>query len=120
MQVICAIFAVTPFCAAATGELTDPTRPPDYQAAQPAAVAIPTEVMDFRLSAIRIGPDTRWAIINGKRLTRGDEIGPATVVAIQHTSVTLDYKGRRLSLTLFAGRVKHPATGRDGRTGSGL
>ena len=107
-------------CLAGAGELADPTRPPDYQAAQPAAVAIPTEVMDFRLSAIRVGPHTRWAIINGKRLTAGAQIGPATVVAIQRASVTLDYKGRRLSLTLFAGDVKQPATGRDGKTGSGL
>lgn len=95
---------------AAANNLVDPTRPPDYAAAQQRRVVeIPQQVRDFRLNAVKFSGASRWAIINGNRVAPGEQIGPATVVDIQPASVVLDYEGERLTLNLLEHTVKNPA-----------
>ncbi len=48
------------------------------------AVSLP----DLRVTAVLLG-ETPWAIINGKAVRVNDEIGPARVVAIEHSGVVL-------------------------------
>ena len=52
-------------CCAAAQALQDPTRPPDY-APEAAPVVIPKEVLDWTLTAIKIAPHSRSAILNGE------------------------------------------------------
>jgi len=43
------------------------------------------------------------ALINDQMVGVGDRVGTATVVAIERTSVTLEYQGRQIKLTLSKG-----------------
>lgn len=91
--------------AAAAAGLADPTRPPDY-AALPQPVEVPREVMDWQVSAIKITPDSRIAILNDQRVVAGDAVGPARVLAIEPGAVVLDYEGRELRVPLLRKNVK--------------
>lgn len=82
--------------------LPDPTRPADYSVARIVTQELPRQRAEFSLNAIRISASDRSAVINGKLVRVGDEIGTATVREISITEVTLDYERKLLSIPLYA------------------
>jgi hypothetical protein len=98
------LLAALPVTAAT--DLPDPTRP-----AQTAAhVSQPEETADtgYRLSAIRIGADTRIAIISGETVRIGDHLGGARVARIEADGVVLEADEREIQVPLFGAAVKKP------------
>lgn len=107
--IFCVLFALYQGSVSAMAELPDPTKPADYFIA-PEIIEVnelPDELVDWNLSAIRINDknDDRSAIINGRLVRAGDEIGSARVLEIRSTSVMLDYKDRHVVVRLFSNIV---------------
>ena len=79
--------------------LRDPTRP--YAAAP---VAEPTEarakVTRFSVTAILVSQKRRVAIVNGKRVSEGDQVDGATVVKILADRLRLDLDGKEFTTRL--------------------
>jgi MSHA biogenesis protein MshK len=88
-------------------DLADPTRPPDsLRAVAPPASEEPGAL---RLRSILVSPERRVAVISGRRVQVGDRIGGADVVSISSTTVQLRGPGGRVTLSLWAGRVRRPS-----------
>ena len=94
-------------------ELIDPTRPIFLRAN---GVEETTDVLamirnvvpaSFDLSFIRAGR-TPIAVINSERVTIGEVIGGATVIAIDRASVTLDVNGNERRISLYDNEIKTP------------
>lgn len=89
--------------------LSDPTRPFDYvpvidKAEEP--VVLPREQVQWNLSAIRIGKDSRFAIINGQMVRPGEQIESAKLLAINPSEVVLEYDNQSVIVTLLDRAVK--------------
>ena len=94
--------------AQAATTLPDPTRPADYLVT-PAFVEVeelPGELVDWSVTAIRISSKDRSAIVNGRLVRVGDEIGPARVLEINPVSIVLDYDNKHVNVKLFSDRIK--------------
>lgn len=81
--------------------LIDPTRPPGYQA--PVSTPSPQshtveKAIKWRLDTTLVSPYQSVAMINGKRVTIGDDVDGATVMQIDHQSVVLSLKGKTMVL----------------------
>lgn len=76
--------------------LPDPTRP----SGAADSGAVPTQ-QGFVLQGTTVSARQRVAVINGQRLTVGERINGATVVAIQPFQVTLQRAGRDITLRLL-------------------
>jgi len=81
--------------------LPDPTRPAAFQATT-VIQELPAELIDWRVTAIRISERDRSAIVNGRIVRTGETLGPATIVEIQPAQVLLDYDNKRLAVKLFS------------------
>ena len=98
-----------PLMAMSNEELPDPTRPATFVD----VVAEPVffeeiqvkEKINWKLSAIRISADDRSAIVNGKLVRVGDDIGPAKILEINPLSVVIDHDERKLIVRLFNNQV---------------
>ena len=90
-------------CAAARGApFADPTRPPG----QVDAVDGGTESA-IRVESILIAPDRRIAVVNGREVTVGSEVGGGRVVRIKETEVVVrGTDGSEETLKLFAPLVR--------------
>lgn len=82
----------------------DPTRPPTQaeieawlRGGQVESSAAPTV---FELQSVLLSSQRRIAIINGQRVSVGDEIDGALVRAIDAGRVVLDHQGESLSLSI--------------------
>ena len=99
LLLISVIFAGSGF--AADVKLQDPTKPPGF--------AIPKSgkkvQTNFRLSEIRIANDERQAVINGKRLTKGNTIAGYRLKKIEVGYVILANDKGTLRLNLISSRV---------------
>ena len=60
----------------------------------------------WKLSATRITPAKRLAIINGQQVAEGDLIGTARVLRVSHAQVKLDAQGETVTLRLLQSEVK--------------
>jgi hypothetical protein len=80
--------------------LPDPTRPAAFQTAT-VIQDLPAELIDWKVSAIRISASDRSAIVNGRIVRTGETIGPARILEILPTQVVLDYDNRRVAVKLF-------------------
>jgi len=97
-------------------ELVDPTRPLFVSAA-----AMPegsTAVMNmirnvlptsWDVSFIRAGASP-MAVVNSERVTIGDSIGGASVVAIDRSSVTLSINGEERRISMYGEGIKTPVS----------
>jgi len=98
-----------PVFAAANTDLPDPTRPADFIAENTEPVFIEeidtTEKINWKVTAIRISEKDRSAIVNGKLVRAGDDVGPAKILEINPLSVVIDYEKRKLILRLFNNQV---------------
>lgn len=86
--------------------LTDPTRPVDYLPASARAQPLPEELIDWRLTAVRIGATDRSAVLNGKVVRAGDSVGRARVLEINPGIVTVEFDRRQVEVRLHAAGVK--------------
>ena len=88
--------------------LPDPTRPANYFTRTIIDEDLPQQVTNWKLTAIQISDKGRTAIVNGRMVKAGDEIGNVTVLEITPKSVVLDYDGKQLVVSLVPYTVKKP------------
>lgn len=84
----------------AVESLPDPTRPPQFQMA-PVVQALPVELVNWKVTAIRISASDRSAIINGAIVRTGDMLGSATIREILPDQVVLDHDNKQVTVRLF-------------------
>ncbi len=98
-----------PIIVMANTELPDPTRPATYMVEDSEPVFFEEinfkEKINWKLSAIKISADDRTAILNGKLIRAGDEIGPAKVLEINPLSVLINHEERKLIVRLYDTKV---------------
>lgn len=82
--------------------LSDPTRPNGTPSVQEDG----NHASGWRLSATRITPAQRSAVINGNRVREGEEINGARVLHIRHAQVQLATPGGVTTLQLLPAEVK--------------
>ena len=82
--------------------LSDPTRPSGTPSVQGGA----THETGWHLTATRITPVQRSAVINGSRVREGEEINGARVLHIRHAQVQLATPGGVTTLQLLPAEVK--------------
>lgn len=93
----------------AAESLPDPTRPFGY-GIEPVLIIeeedLPREQINWRLSGVRIAPDDRSAILNGKLLREGGMVDGAEVVEINPGSVLIDFENKRIRVDLLSFDIK--------------
>jgi len=101
--------AATPFASETDGPLVDPTRPSGWQAHAHADITSQEKPVDaLRLQGIYQAAGHRSAMISGRRVTVGDEIGGAEVIAIGSNKVSLLVEGEAIELAATIPAVKSP------------
>lgn len=103
------MLSLLPVMLLANAELPDPTRPATYIVDNVQPVFFEDinvkERINWKLSAIRISDKDRTAILNGKLVRAGDDIGPAKVLEINPLSVVINHEERKLIVRLFDTKV---------------
>ena len=94
------LLALAPGPSQADEPLRDPTRP--YSPSQDVHASSPR----FVVNAIIISPQRRVAIVNGRRVTVGDSLGGATVIAIEKNQLVLELGGKRITAGLNTGATR--------------
>jgi hypothetical protein len=89
----------------ADADLPDPTRPADYSVAISVKQAAPKTRAEYKLNAVRISVDDRSAIVNGRLVRVGDEIGKAKVKEINIQNIVLDYERKMMTVPLYANGI---------------
>jgi hypothetical protein len=74
-----------------------------FRIGKPQHAPVATETVNFELSGIVYSPENPMAIINSRPVKEGDVISRARVVGIERTSVTLQYQGKEVQLTVSEG-----------------
>ena len=96
-------------------ELLDPTRPFYFQVIEdsnnPDGLELIRSVatVSFDVSFVRASNRSPLAVINEQRVTVGDVISGATVLAIDRSGVTLLIDGEERRINLYSNSVKSPA-----------
>lgn len=88
--------------ARADAGLPDPTRPADFSTVSSIQQVMPKPRAEFNLNAIRISAVDRSAMINGRLVRVGDDVGTAKVIAINTVDVVLDYERKLITVPLYA------------------
>jgi MSHA biogenesis protein MshK len=105
--------------ASAQAALGDPTRPPNIPpgpvVAGEEALPRPGVAPSPRLQSVLISPNRRVAVIDGRTVALGGNIGGAILVQIAETHVTLRTGGETTVLELHPGVGRKPATMRDAK-----
>ncbi len=92
----------------AQGGLSDPTRPPDYQAVS-AGTAGAVAAPQWALKSILISPSRRSAVLNGRAVKEGEQLeGGVKVLKIQPGSVLLKGAQGEFSVNLLSVSIKMP------------
>lgn len=103
------ILSLLPAMVLANTELPDPTRPATYLVEDLAPVFFEeidvNEKVNWKLSAIRISDKDRTAILNGKLVRVGDDVGPAKVLEIKPLSIVINHEDRKQIVRLFNTKV---------------
>ncbi len=90
-----------------SAELTDPTRPPRTRPVDLPAQA--TGASDWQLRMTRISAGQAVAVLNGRVVQPGDEVGGARVLAIEPSAVELIKGEKRFQVELLRIPVKRQA-----------
>ena len=80
--------------------LRDPTRPFSQQ------LSTRSPQQKFELQAVFRSADRRVAVVNGRRVVVGDKVDGATVIAIAADSLSLEYRGARLTTRLIGTAIR--------------
>ena len=96
-------------------EFVDPTRPIFSRNSLEADDFVLDLIRDvlpssYEVTFVRAGNKSSLAIVNGQRVTVGDEIGGATVVSIDRGGVTLLVEEQETRVNLYGGSIKAPVT----------
>lgn len=103
-----ALFSVQAGLPQVEGELSDPTRPPDYRAAA-AGIADAVAAPQWVLKSILISPGRRSAVLNGRAIKKGEQLdNQVTVLDILPGSVLLKGAEGEFSVNLLPTTVKMP------------
>jgi hypothetical protein len=97
----------SPHCIAE--QLPDPTMPDGYMADPVIGETEALPATEFKVTEIVLSSDRRIAVINGQRVTTGDEFAGGKVVSIQAGKVTIDLEEERVEIPLVPLQVKKPA-----------
>lgn len=89
----------------ADADLPDPTRPADYSVAISVKQTTPKTRAEFKLNAVRISAADRSAIVNGRLVRVGDDIGTAKVKEINIQNIVLDYDRKMMTVPLYANGI---------------
>jgi len=98
-------------------ELIDPTRPLLVELAKVPEEEAGGSLLDmfraatsteFEVTFVRASSRSPMAIVNDQRVTVGDVISGATVVAIDRNSVTMEVDGLQQEISLYSTNVKSP------------
>ena len=84
--------------------LRDPTRP--YSATPVAATRTPAKAAAFRVTAILVSQKRRVAIVNGRRVSEGDQVDGATVIEILADGLRLNLRGKEFTTRLLPDGVR--------------
>lgn len=92
-------------------ELADPTRPLVINQVRVGGGAVADIVSrlpatSFEVTFVRAGSSSPMAVVNNQRVTLGDVVGGATVIAIDRSAVTLSIDDEERRVSLFATNVK--------------
>ncbi|MCH8335587.1 MAG: hypothetical protein IIC61_06810 [Proteobacteria bacterium] len=98
-----AILLSGPALAGSEELLSDPTRPWSAKS----SVAAPTSAAGFRVTAIFTSEMRRIAIVNGQRVSEGDQVDGATVVEILADSCRLDLLGKAITTRVLPIGFRH-------------
>lgn len=102
LRAVLLLLSCAPLCVTASSEtLNDPTRPVGISQAQAA-----NGEGGWRLSATRITPTQRSAVINGSRVREGEDINGARVLRIRHAQVQIATPDGVTTLQLLPAEVK--------------
>lgn len=102
IRALLCVCLLTMLRAASATALTDPTQP----SGTPRMDATANGPGGWRLSATRITPAKRLAVINGTQVAEGGLIGSARVLRVSHAQVKLDAQGEIVTLRLLQAEVK--------------
>jgi hypothetical protein len=93
--------------------LPDPTRPVGYNDML-VVPEMPDELVDWKVTAIRISGAERTAIVNNRLVRVGEIIGQAKVLEISADGVTLNHNNQSLKIRLYSETsIKHPVNNKD-------
>ena len=101
MLTVSAVLLFGPLLTVGAELLRDPTRPyatPVVAATRGPAKARPAT---FSVSAILVSQKRRVAIVNGKRVSEGDQVDGATVVKILADRLRLNFHGKEITTRLL-------------------
>lgn len=114
MRVIIQFYIITLFMVSneiKAEDLPDPTRPSTYVERSVFANDQIQGQPSWDLRAIKAGTQSRTAIINGKLVRVGEEVGSARVIEINSDSVVLLHQRSQIVLKLLADNVKSTHAG---------
>ena len=112
----CSFTVSGPVLADKRGQLLDPTRPTGWQASEVGVSDRPgPNVNALRLQGTFSLAGQRSAMISGRRVTVGDEVGGARVIGIDKNKVTLHIDGELRELAYMVPAVKSPTTNQGDR-----
>ena len=97
MLTVAAVLLFGPQLADAAELLSDPTRPWSAKL----SVVAPTSAAGFRVTAIFTSEMRRIAIVNGQRVSEGDQVDGATVVKILADGLRLNLRGKEFTTRLL-------------------
>ncbi len=82
--------------------LPDPTKPPSNykESKEPKNTSSSPEPV-WRVDLILVSKNRKLTLINGQKKRVGDVVSGARVVSIRPEGVTLDYKGKRFTVTIL-------------------
>ena len=96
---IAGLFGLLPAARVVAASLPDPTRPPQRFAVPTTSDLVVAD--NWQLGSILIAPQRRVAVINGRPLSVGDQVGGAKVMAIESGQVHLRRGSRTIVLELL-------------------
>ena len=99
MVTVSALLLFGPLLTGGAELLRDPTRP--YAAAPVAATRKPARAAAFSVTAILLSQKRRVAIVNGQRVSEGDQVDGATVVEILADGLRLNLHGKEFMTRLL-------------------
>lgn len=95
---------------AVEGPLFDPTRPSGYlEPASPGAADDRGPADQLRFGGIFTGPEGTAALLNGRRLQAGDQLGDLRVIAVEQDAVVVERGGATQRIGIEVTPVKRPS-----------
>jgi MSHA biogenesis protein MshK len=87
-------------------QLEDPTRPPGFIGSANGNGSKQGQVATWEVSSILISEDRRLAVVNGKTVKQGDQVGNARVIRISPIAVTLRSSVETFTVKLLPAQIK--------------